>query len=369
MRRIVAALQRGVSFVWDDRRRVLLAGFAAIVLWFLIGGKVERDKPLRLDVAVVPAGRAPVNAALNIMMPDELALVSVEPKQVSVKVRSTDENLNRIDSGSLLGQLEIPKNYCDNERRTTVETVDVLNRFEFEEVPGVVLESVDPPTLVLEVAQRNTGRVYLDASNLTFEPPTLADGLDVRFEPNSFDISGPYSTVDRVTENHGLLQITAPLGASDVLKLKENPRSFPAGAVFLLDRGQVKRGLVRVEGTEWITVSLSERAQLREQTFSDVPVEAYVPERARRPGQTVVLDPKTVTVRFQVTEKFALEGRQPAELLQSLQLFVNVGTLQRDAGLLPVVALGIDEEVVKEVEIVPSEIDVTWKDGASEGGE
>ena len=352
--------RRLVSALWTERGRLLFSGLGALLLWFLLGQKVDKSEDIPVEVRCISAEQDwPQGSGLFIRLPPKLALSDVQPGSLELKVRGTAEEIARLDH-SLRGTYQVPAGFLgEKDQATKTLTVD-RTTFHFGQlkVSNLLLDSEE---IALTLTKRHVENLTLNAANLSFNPPELGQGLQIDFEPTMIQISGPADQTRRVRENAALFQLTSinPEGFDAALRgrLKVSARlgAFDQ-AGRLLERMAVEDRM--------ITITFTKKRRFRRVVLDDLEVipmipESALPEKVLR-DRPLSLQPKTVKVTLQVPEAYFSAGSDEAALRKQLNVFVDLGEMPFDTAAenLPVHFEGFPEGATVIVE--PALIDVTW---------
>ena len=86
--------------LWQDKGRALTALVSAFVLWFLLGGQVQRTEKVFLVVRVLAqSDTTTVADGLTVRIPDAYAVEEFEPESFDRELKGTSEDRSRVDGG------------------------------------------------------------------------------------------------------------------------------------------------------------------------------------------------------------------------------------------------------------------------------
>ncbi|MFH0945105.1 MAG: hypothetical protein V2A76_07895 [Planctomycetota bacterium] len=354
-------IRRLAAGIWKERGRVLTSGVGALLLWFLLGQKVETTEQITVGVRCISAEEDwPSGNGLFIRIPSGLALSDVQPRILDLEVKGTREELGRLDR-SLKGTFEVPAGFLRNEERATREYV-VKDEFHFGRLlslPSVTIESLDKITLTL--ARRYVNNLTLSAANLTFTEPGMGQDVRVDFEPSMVRVSGPGEQARRIIENPELFKLASIDQVAFEAATRGKLRVPARLGLFEGHRGQLER-MVAEDQPIKITITVTQR--FRTVVFPDVEVVPLIPADAWPAGvnreRPLSLHPDAVLVTLQVPEECFSGGSSESDLLKQLNLFVDLLEMPFDTAAenLRVHFEGLPEGA--RVKIEPPLIDVIW---------
>lgn len=273
-------------------------------------------------------------------------------------------DLSRLDP-TFRGFLDIAPDEL-GERQAATREIRVKD-FKFPQLDSLRIDIVNEETLSLGIARRSTGSLTLGVTNLTFDPPTLADGIDAEYRPSILQVSGPHDQIVTLKSDPSLFQLATvgrrelELGLAGKLFLRVQQGMFTNDSLHRLGFPERDDNLIQV--------TLTKREETLQLTLDDVEVTPLVPRAAQREGirqeKPLSFDPATVSVEVTVP-KAAFGSRDEArmQLLRDLNVFVDLGDMPFTtlAGRLPVRVEGLPPGSTAKV--VPERIDVHWNEAA-----
>jgi len=349
--------------LWKDRTRFLAAGGIAILLWFLLGEKVTNRLPIPLDVTVLAAGEAPVGSGLFIRLPESLAFSAVDPASVTVSLEGPRADLAAVRP-LLQGFYDVPLDFLAG-KQSESNPVNIDGDL-FPQLDSLRLEVVHATPLVLSVAKRDAGRISLGAGNIEFDPPTLAENMDVVFEPSSLSVTGPQAPIQRLREDPSLFKL-ATIARSDLAQGERGELSFRAAQGSFEEEALARLRFVDGGGSDVIKVRLKRRREMVIVSLTDVEVVPFVPSSAKRDNirmeNPLTLEPATIDVKVTLPkEGYADKDEAKAAVGRALNLFVDLGDMAFTelAGRLPIRIEGLPDGATIEFSV--DVIDVTWNE-------
>lgn len=350
------------SRLWEDRKRVASAGLAAVVLWLLLGEKVQDELSKELEIQVIESGAIPLGEGLFIQVPDNLALSAVTPQTAVLEMEGPRDEIARLE-GLMRGFYEVSRDFTGGRQRRSVQ-VDVAERFDFPQLRSLGVTIKNDPVIELALAQRAYHNVSLTKQNLVFDDASIAEGLAVNFSPSLVRVSGPIDRVQLLVQDPGLFALTridadAYRDALDgALTVRTRNGSFGDG------EGNLQR-LTVTDPNELIRISFQKAREYWTVTLEDVEVLHLVPARANREDvrdeNPLTFVPDAVSVAVTVPrDLYPSEEAAREELRKALNLFVDLGDMLfgSDAAKLIVRNEGLPPDC--DVVITPPEIDVNW---------
>jgi hypothetical protein len=358
-----------VGFVvglWKDRGRALTALISALVLWFLLGGQVERTDKIFLVVRVLAqSDTTTVTDGLTVRIPDVYAVEDFEPRSIDLELKGTTEDLSRVDGG-LAGVYMAPDDLLGKETRREV-TLDVARDFKFARLKALPNISIEGrPFVQLRVTKRERVDVALTRDNLVFKEGVLASDMKVEFTPSILPVSGPDADIARIRDDPRSLKIGPEIDERLLQSFMSEPQVLPSNSVVVRDAvgGSHRPPALRVNNGDPVRVQFKRERSFREVAFKDVRVFAFIPPGAARDGvdpeHAVSLTPESVDLTLRVPDDEWVKFGDSAALRKGLFVFVNVADMQQNmAGQKLRVRLdGLPKGA--ESTIDPPEIDVVW---------
>ncbi|MBL8769029.1 MAG: hypothetical protein JNL94_16780 [Planctomycetes bacterium] len=351
--------------LWRDKGRALTALVSAFVLWFLLGGQVERTEKVFMVVRVLAqSDTTTVADGLTVRIPDRYAVEDFEPKSIDLELKGTNEDLSRVDGG-LSGVYMAPDDLLGTESRREV-TLDVARDVKFARLKALPNISIEGrPFVQLRVTKRERVDVALTRDNLSFKPASLGAGVKVEFFPSILPVSGPEADIARIREDPRRLKIGPEIDERLLQSFTADAQTLPSNSVGVIDAaGDLHRPpLLRVNDGDPVRVQLKRERAFREVSFKDVRVFGFIPPGLAREGvdpeRAVSLTPESVDLSLRVPDEWFKSGDNAA-LRKGLFVFVNVADMQQNmAGQKLRVRLdGLPKGA--EYTIDPPEIDVVW---------
>lgn len=351
--------------LWHDKGRALTALVSAIVLWFLLGGQVERTEKVFLVVRVLAqSDTTTVADGLTVRIPDVYAVEEFEPKSIDLELKGTSEDLSRVDGG-LSGVYMAPDDLLGKETRREV-TLDVARDFKFarlKALPNIAIEG--RPFVQLRVTKRERVDVALTADNLEFAPASIGAGVKVEFTPSILPVSGPDADIARIRDDPKRLKVGPTIDERLLQSFTADAQTLPSNSVAVLGAdGKLHRPpLLRVNNGDPVRVQFKRERAFRDVAFKDVRVFAFIPPGSEREGvdpeRAVSLTPESVDLTLRVPDEWFKSGDNAA-LRKGLFVFVNVADMQPNMAGQKLRARLDGLPKGAEYTIDPPEIDVVW---------
>ncbi len=220
--------------LWQDKGRALTALVSAFVLWFLLGGQVQRTEKVFLVVRVLAqSDTTTVADGLTVRIPDAYAVEEFEPKSFDLELKGTSEDLSRVDGG-LSGVYMAPDDLLGKETRREV-TLDVARDFQFARLKALPNLSIEGrPFVQLRVTKRERVDVALTRDNLLFEPESLGAGIKVEFTPSILPVSGPDADIARIREDPRRLKVGPTIDERLLQSFTADAQTLPSNSVAVL---------------------------------------------------------------------------------------------------------------------------------------
>lgn len=355
-------LRRFLVGIYRDRARVFLALIAAVMLWYIIGEKVETEGEFTMAIVAVPKIDASAVDMLFLKVPDSLVLERTDPSFVKVAFRGTKEDLDRFDKRN--GVWEIPPDFCGGADRTRKQ-VNVGDVFQFSGIRSLrSLRILGQPSFEISLARRAETDVTLSLANLEVDPGLIPEDADLecRFLPSTIRVSGAIDVIRALDENAARLKVHVDTGRfqlalRDVLTVHGNE--------FALDASTDNSQRVVVEDVGDIRIQLVRKQQFRTVKLESVPVNWLIPKAAWREGadlkNPLKLSAETVSLEIQLPIEEAQSATLEADLRARLNVFVNLLEMPFtvEADKLPVHVEGLAKGAL--VTPIPARIDVEWR--------
>lgn len=353
--------------LWGDRMRFLAAGGIALLLWILLGEKVDDEEKFNLDVRTLSGDAQPLGSGLFIRIPESLAFSDVMPGDVDIELRGPAAELSRLE-GTLRGFLDVSPDVL-GDRQSETREVRVRGDFKFPQLDSLRVSIVNEPTIALTLSRRSPGTITLGKANLSFEPASLGDGIDVEFKPSLLTASGPHGQIQSLKADASQFRLTTigprelELGLADKLFVRARHGTFDnesLNRVDFLEREDIA-------GEDLVLIKFSKRQELIHLKFEGVEVTPLVPRAAQRDGirkeKPLGFDPAMVDI--EVTIPKDANGQRDelrAQVARDMNVFVDLGDMPFTslAGHLRVRVEGLPAGA--KVKVTPEVIDVHWNE-------
>jgi len=354
-------LKRFLRALWTERSRVIFAGVGALMVWFLLGQKVNTSQVIPVEVRVISADEDwPRGSGLFIRVPAQLALSDVQPRRLELTVKGAAEKIFRLDQ-SLHGTYPVPVNFLGDQEQVTKQ-LKVDDVFTFGQVKSLGNLKVEAPvTISLTLTRRTVENLTLSKANLSFIEPDLGQDVRADFEPTMIRVWGPADQARLLRESPDLFQLTSinrdGFQHAELGKLMVPTRL----AVFDPQGGRLERMSVE---SRLIRITLTPKRRFRQLVFEGLEVMHLVPRKAWPAGvdreRPLNLHPDTVKITLEVPEEYFSRGGDSAAVKNGLNVFVDLGEMPFDAEAdnLSVHVNGYPEGATVKVE--PEVIDVIW---------
>ncbi len=349
--------------LWTDRLRFLAAGGIALLLWFLLGEKVNHKDSIPLEVRILAEDEAMAGDGLFIRVPGNLAFTDVDPTSVDLELSGPRAEMSRLE-GALNGYFEVPSDFI-GEQKADRRVLRVKGDFRFPQLESSRVDIVNQPEIVIGLARREVGSITLRADNLEFQPPTLGEGIEVSFDPSILQLSGPQAQIQKLKVSPELFRL-ATIGRHELeIGLRGGLTVRPRQGKFLSET--LHRLDFALPGADLVRITLRRASEPYVLTFDSVEVTPLVPKGAWREGirkeDPLGLEPETVRAEVRVPKTaFPTREEARAHVERELNLFVDLGDMPFTtlAQWLKVRAEGLPEGAT--ISVSPDVIDVHWNE-------
>lgn len=356
-----SAFARLVRELTSDYSRVIVALFAAYILWFFIGRKIEKDDEFDLTIEVVGPEQSAPARGLIIRVPSQLIVESVSPRTVNIKILGTKEDLDRLRS-QVFGTWTVPTDFLGGEPRTK-RVIDIGKTFSFTGFRSLTSLRVEEGEMItVTVAQRGTTKVVLTPETVKLDGQDIPEDAVFSFRPSSVNVSGAIDAIERIRTARAKLVIS--LTKSELQLALREPFSVAGAALQLSDDSQA---MTRVTFSDPRTVDLRLERKLppRIIRLENVPVGWLNVKSVWREGvdpeDPVAIAKPTMWVEVSVPNDYATVGPIEDELRQRLNLFVDMREMPFavEAQQLPVHFEGLP--LGSTIKLESERIDVEWR--------
>ncbi len=352
-----------------DLPRIGSALFAALVLWFFIGQKVETTVKVRVRVdaangeAVVPA------QTLLLRAPESLVIEKFEPKEFDIELRGRREDVDRLRA-QLSGVCDLAADFCGNFVRASRQ-LDVGSTFRFTGFRSMTsLRLAANYSIDVTVAKRGSSRVVLKPESIEVIGEGLAADASWTIAPSSVTLSGAQDVIERLTSGSAKLRVR--LTRAEVAEALRAPFRFGSSLAEVADASGVI-GHADFENPTQLDLRVTRTVPQRAVRLENVPIGWLNVKTAWREGvdrqDPVHISPETMWVELSVPVDFATTATPEDELRKRINLFVDMREMQFsvEAAPLPIHVEGLPAGATYKLE--HERVDVEWrKSDKKEGG-